>query len=72
MSWSGSKKIRESRINLSPPPKSNNQSNSDFRSPATILAHGTAVNNFNLFADKINNNLLQNILEKEIMDKQIV
>ena len=38
MSWSGSKrkKVGESRISLSSLPKSDNQSNSDFRSPATI------------------------------------
>ena len=31
--------------------------------------HGTAMNNFNLFADETNNALLQNISEKEIMDR---
>ena len=62
ISCSGSKrkKVEESRINLSPP-KTNNQSNSDFRSPAT--AHRAAMNNFNLFADKTNNTLLPNISE---------
>ena len=71
MSWSGSKrkKVGESRISLSSPPKSDNQSNSDFRSPATVLAHGAAMNNFNMFANETNNTLLQNISEKEILDK---
>ena len=71
MSWSGSKrkKVGESRISLSSPPTSDNQSNSDFRSPATFIAHNTAMNNFNLVADETNNTLLQNILEKEIMYK---
>ena len=71
MSWSGSKrkKVGESRISLSSPPKSDTQSNSDFRSPATVVVHNTTMNNFNLFADETNNTLLQNISEKEIMDK---
>ena len=48
---------------------SDNQSNSDFRSPATVLAHGVVMNNFNMFANETNNTLLQNISEKEILDK---
>ena len=62
------KKVEESCINLSPP-KSDNQSSSNFRSPATVLAHGVTINNFNLFADETNNILLQNISEKENLDK---
>ena len=48
---------------------SDNQSNSDFRSPATVLAHGVVMNNFNMFANETNNTLLQNISEKEMLDK---
>ena len=68
MQWEYKKKVEDSRINL-PPPKYDNQSNSDFRSPATALAHEVAMNNFNLFVDETNNTLLHNISEKEIIDK---
>ena len=56
-------------INLSSPPKSDNQSNSNFRSSVTILVHRVVMNNFNLFANETNNTLIQNISEKEIMGK---
>ena len=49
--------------------KSNNQYYSDFRSLATISTHSSAMNNFNMFIDETNNILLQNISDKEIMDK---
>ena len=63
------KKIGGTRINLLSSSKSGNQSNSDFRSPPTISAHSSTMNNFNMFVDETNNTLLQNISEKEILDK---
>ena len=71
MSWGESKrkKVGKTRIDLSSSSKSDNQSNSDFRSLATISAHSSTMNKFNLFADETNNILLQNISEKEILDK---
>ena len=69
LSRSKCKKIGETRVNLSSSSKSNNQSNSNLRSPATISVHNSVMNTFNLFADETNNSLLQNISEKEILDK---
>ena len=58
------KKVEDTCVNLSSSSKSDNQSNSDFRSPATISAHSIAMNNFNLFVDETNNTLLPNMSEK--------
>ena len=67
--WIGVEVEEKSWRDLSSSSKSDNQCYSDFRSLATISTHSSAMNNFNMFIDETNNILLQNISDKEIMDK---
>ena len=51
--WIGVEVEEKSWRDLSSSSKSDNQSNSDFRSPAPMSARSSAMNTFNMFADEL-------------------